>query len=181
MPTAIVDGKGRGNLAEVDSKNRLQTLSVTKTLFHASTDISKAWSYSVSVTNPTAGDIVFAIKNTGPEELHLAGIVFMADAATWFRTFRGVNSDVFSGTTITPVNMNFASVNPIGAVAEAGNVTGVEPGDQIGEIFVSPSGTLGFSTQGVPRLGQNDIYYIEVDAGTPTRIGLDVLFLEGED
>jgi hypothetical protein len=174
MPTAIVDGNGTGKLAVVDPDARLKVNSVTRSRLHQGVDEGKGWALPASILTPTAGDIVFAVKNTAEVKFHLSRIIVATEGAAWFRMFRGVNGDEFAGTVVVPVNLNFSSVNPASVFARSGDVSGVQAGELITEIY-APSGTAIITTEDVPALGINDVFYIELDAGTPTRVSVSVM------
>lgn len=78
MSLIIQDGAGTGNVARVDSENRLHTASVTTSEVSAANDDGNAYNINTGIITLTSANesAVLYLKNTDPEKrVHLSAIV----------------------------------------------------------------------------------------------------------
>lgn len=118
MPIPIVDGKGSGRLAEVNSENQLVTKAVVETdlEFHSEHE-GQAFSWNSGTYDGAAGDTALLVKNTaGDLDLHIDHIVISIDIESRVVIHLPTTEVTVAGTTITGTNLNTGSSN----VAEAG-------------------------------------------------------------
>lgn len=127
----ITDGKGRGFVAGVDGKNRLDV--------HAQDDdrtevveTGKAWSISFDNTTPAGNDDYFLyMKNTGSETYIVTDFIYSATADTTIEVRKVTGTPTFAGSEvpITPVSLNLGSaVVPTGTYSSDSDITGLVNG-----------------------------------------------------
>lgn len=117
MGFQIEDGKGSGNLAEVNADQQLVTKSVTETEFEfTSVNNGQSYSWASGTYDAAAADTILLIKNTSStRRLHIDTIWLSSDTDTRAVIHIPTTEVTPTGTAITGVNLNTASSN----VAEA--------------------------------------------------------------
>jgi hypothetical protein len=122
MPDMVRDGKGRGYLAGVDKKNRLQTRSVAESIQHnISVDNEEAYQCIGTATLAAATVVGLHIKNTSVTKnmivtyirhqiIDQSGGTAIPNASNYFRVALGRTYSA-TGSTATPVNIFSGSGN----------------------------------------------------------------------
>ena len=166
MGFQILDGTGKGNLAQVDADNRI----LTKSFFESDFDdaiSNREDGYTLSSTFATGGsDIeVMSIKNTSTSKILIIDTTeFSSTVATLWTLFK-VTSGTAAGTVGTPVNMNVASgkTAQVSAFANA-SVTGTLAGTTLAVKYTGANSDSNFNTEGIFILNQNDELAITASA-----------------
>ena len=143
MGEQLKDGTGKGYLAEVDSRHRLHTRSITETENkYINLLDAESYLYYSDITPTGAGDVFCYVKNTGDKDLIL----------NWYRIWSGTSAeaiDIYVGmtgtpsgtTTITPTNMNITSSNiAAGEFYEGVDITGLSGGTFVDRLRLSGDG-----------------------------------------
>ena len=132
MSIQLLDGKGAGNLVEIDAANRVQVLSLAKNpvAYHSLKDASAA--YWNSTYSATGGQEVIYIQNTEARKLHIEKMVISSSVASLWTLFKVTSTTAAGGTAITPVSPNLSGSTP-GQENSFGNasVTGSLSGDTL--------------------------------------------------
>ena len=116
MGFQIQDGKGTGFLAGVDTTNRLQTRTISESIFQNSSKIGSSFFLGtplINLTTATASAIIY-IENNEDVDVMLEEIFFISEASTggvgnMFRTAWFKNPTDILGTLTTSLNQNFGS------------------------------------------------------------------------
>ena len=128
MSFKIKDGTGQAYEAQVDSRNRLSTVSVSENFdSRVNKESGKVWSIPFEGLNPDgADDFVLFIENTGDKVLHIADIRVMADTTATQLKVHSVTGVAAGGTDITPVSKTIGSSSTPSANIQSGtNLTGL--------------------------------------------------------
>lgn len=136
MGIQLIDGKGSGKLAEVDSKNRLRGKSVTLPEIHDESSNGNAYSFASGTYNYTGAETILLVKNTGTTELVIVDIWLSVDTDTRAVIHLPITEVTPTGTAITGTNLNTGSANTADATAKQ-NETNNTQGSIIwsGEIY----------------------------------------------
>jgi len=142
--TKIQNGTGDGNLAKVDSKNRLHTRSTTETENHSiNTHEEESYIVYTDITPTGAGSQFMYIKNTSDTKDMVID---------WYRVWSGASAEaidiiinpvgtVGTTTTITPNNANITSKNEAaGDFYESVGFTGLTNGATFDRLRMSGDG-----------------------------------------
>ncbi len=168
MSIQILDGRGRGFLAEVDSEGHLIVDAIQLSeLAHTSVAHGLAFSWAAATYDYDASDTILLVKNTSStRKLLIEQIIISSDTATEVAIHVPTSEVTPSGTTITGRNMNLGSNN----VAEATAVrdeTNNSQGNLFWTGFISANEAHHVDFQGALILGTNDSIGVDlVTAGT---------------
>lgn len=121
-----------GQVADVDTENRLRVFSVMQPQDkHLNTE-SKVFSIYFTNTPTGANDFFFYLKNDGTRDLFITDIRITSSVVTQI-FYKHVSGTAVGGTAITPVNRNLGSSNFPSATIEQGvDITGLT---DLGEVF----------------------------------------------
>jgi len=169
----ILDGKGTGYRAEVDSSNRLVTKSVSIPLEHYLLDV-KGSVYTVPFTvTPNGDDHCFlAILNTSTTKVLTVHQIIVqmpsGGAVQKFTSYLMQTGTPSGGVEVTPVNLNTFVGSDIAATVWVGtDITGLSDGSSLGNFYLPGTGysaTVEFQFGFV--LGPNMYYSIYVGTGS---------------
>jgi hypothetical protein len=123
----IKDGNGTGKTVAVNTENRLDVESVSRSIDqHINELYEKYFSLPFDAIDPTgADDYFFYLKNTGTKNLHITDFRIRSTVAGTVE-IRAVSGTASSGTTVTPVNRTIGSTNTLSATIETGvDITGL--------------------------------------------------------
>ncbi len=170
----IEDGTGSGNVAGVNSVNRLKVSARTaRRNFFISRDQGQVYTIISEDATAVANEETLYLKNTSTSRnLFIDTLIIGSDVASKWR-LKFVTGTA-TGTTITPVNLNKTSSNDAEVEAKGdGSVTGLTDD---GDIAVFRVGT-GVSVTQRPRaviiLGQNDAIAIEAEINAAVEITIE--------
>jgi hypothetical protein len=141
MGFEIVDGKGSGLTAGVNSDNRFQVSAVEQSVEHF-VNHTKGESYNLLFTaTPTGpGDCFLYIKNTAEIDMVLEGFWIKLEANEYLEIKIGDTGTVAGGTDITPVNLNGGSgKTALGAFQNGVDITGLTGGQVSHRIYHASS------------------------------------------
>lgn len=186
MGFQIQDGKGTGYIAGVDSTNRLQTRTISESLFQTSTKNGDAFflgSPPITLTSSGSSAVIF-IQNDGDVDLLLQeGIFTSGDASgsslnvfttTWYK-----NPTDILGTTVTPLNQNFGSSLELDAVVKYGShLAGVSGGTVVAQLLFPIKQFNKLETDLVLTKGSSLAISVNAPQGTtsmPVQIGFKCL------
>lgn len=141
MGFQIEDGKGTGNLAEVNVKNLLQTHAVTETELVEEAENGNAYSWSNVSYDYAAGDTILLVRNeSSTEKLHIDRMRIHGSTATEIVIHCPTVAFTPTGTAVTGVNLNRISGKTASATAKA-NETQNTQGDVIMRAAIAGSAT----------------------------------------
>ncbi len=142
MSDTIKDGKGNGNLAEVDNENRLRTYSVIEDEATYINRVEKemysgSWA-SAGITAATGGNIIIYFKNTSTKDVVVKTLKHRSEDAdgsvsVWLNVSGTPGGSL---TALTPGNRNASTNNE--AVCDyyhSTNITGLTGGRKVGSVF----------------------------------------------
>ena len=164
----IEDGR-TGDSAEVDSKYRLKTFSVSESEFLSVNEVGLSYVWNFPAYNYAAGDTVMWLRNDSNSNLHIHHIVLYCDTATTLSVHKPLNVTP-AGTLVTGNNLNLTSGNEAEATAYQDETTGVI-GPIIQTEYIAANGVLTiFKEDGYQLiLGKNDVIAIDLTTvGTST-------------
>jgi hypothetical protein len=141
MPDTIRDGTGQGNLARVDSENRLHTFSDTLELgLYVSLTKGEMFSNILSVTPAGAANCFLYISNTRPGyDMVIGKVTILTPNAEMVDVLKVTGTPV-GGTAFTPANRNLNYTNNALGVFQYGtNITGLTASPDILSRFYSAS------------------------------------------
>ncbi len=160
MGFQILDGKGRGFLAEVNSSNQVNVRAISFSQQHdINKETGKVWSIPFEGLNPDSGEVfVVYIQNTGDADLELVTYRVSSDTAATQVHGHKVSGTAVGGATITPVSRNLGSGALPSAIIESGtDITGLTKVgtlmfmqlavvnttyiEDLGSTFILPKGT----------------------------------------
>jgi hypothetical protein len=115
MAESIIDGTGTGNVAKVDSRNRLSTLSISETTSESAARDGNSYNINTGTINLTSANEsgVLYIKNNGDNDIVLLQIGYLVGNSTGGTgdfnakvVFNPTGGTVISGATSVDVNVN---------------------------------------------------------------------------
>jgi len=107
MSDFIRDGQGHGNLAGVDSGNRLLTSTVSQPMLLQQIETSKtAYIWDFTGYDYDAADTVMFLQNTSSYMLHINHIYLYSDTSTKVQIHSQNSTTTPAGTSITGSNIN---------------------------------------------------------------------------
>ena len=111
MGMQILDGLGKGFLAEVDDEGHLVVDAIqVAALAHKSLRLNQAFSITITTFDPNAGDTILLIKNTNKNrDFVVLDITVSSDTATEVAIHVPTTEVTPAGTTVTPRNLNTGS------------------------------------------------------------------------
>lgn len=123
----VLDGAGKGFIAQVDSEKRLRTFSIEEPEDRHLNHKGKVWSLYFTTTPVGAGDYFFYLKNTGAATLHITDVRIMCAAADTFTYEEVTGTPVHSSATdVTPGNRNMgSSLVPAATIKKDVDTTGL--------------------------------------------------------
>lgn len=125
----IKDGSGTGNTLRINSENRADVESVSRSITqHINEKYEKHLSITFEAIDPVGADDYFLyIKNTGTKNLHLTKFRFKTTVIGTIELHHVTGTASFAAeTAITPVNRNLGSSESLTAVTSADtNTTGL--------------------------------------------------------
>jgi len=118
MSNLIKDGKGRGYLAEVNSKQRLRTESTNlSNLFTVSLEDESAFALPtgfVPLTTTGSYSAILYANNTATKSMHISTLTLSSSVITqWQLLVMPTGGTITSGTLLKTVNINLASEREI--------------------------------------------------------------------
>jgi hypothetical protein len=128
MGFQIIDGRGSGKRAGIDSDNRLLTQSINETIFQHAAEEGDAFFIGTPLINLTnsAASAVIIIENNEEEPLILGNFFLIAESTTggspnMFRvTWYKNPTSISGGTTTSGLNQNFGSSKTLDATIQYG-------------------------------------------------------------
>lgn len=124
MGLTLEDGKGMGNIAEVDNNNRLQVFAVTQTEGTNAAEDGDSYSWANATYDYAAADTILLVRNdSSTYDLHIDKIYISGDTATAVTVHCPTAAFTIAGTAVTGTNMNRKSGRVAPATAKA-NETG---------------------------------------------------------
>lgn len=169
MSLQIEDGKGRGNIAAVNSRQRLLTIGNINTGSHyASLEDGRCFNVVSEDDDAAAGDFILYIKNDSTERLLIVDVVrVQAENAVTWKVWQ-VTGTATGGTTLTPKNMNLGSgISAVGTFLGNSAVGGLSTdGEMIAPARTPANTSLNIPFDDTLILGTNDAIAIEYDTGT---------------
>jgi archaellum component FlaG (FlaF/FlaG flagellin family) len=123
----IKDGAGTGKTARVNTENRLDVESISRSIDqHINELYQKYFSLPFDAVDPTgADDYFFYLKNTGTKNLHITDLRIYSTVVGTVEV-QSVSGTASSGTTVTPVNRTIGNSNSLDATIETGvDITGL--------------------------------------------------------
>jgi len=140
----IQDGKGKGNFAQVDDENRLQTFSVVEPEDKHINREGKVWSVLANTTPVGAADYIFYFKNTGSSSIAFTDIRVSCGGASQLYINQVSGTPTFAaGSDLTPVARNLGSSKTItGTIKEDTNTTGLTVGGTLFFLECPTANTL---------------------------------------
>lgn len=146
-------------------------------MYYVSRDNGQAYVLSIEDLDAEAGDIVLYLRNDSTaKKLFVDDIHINTENAAKFRISIG-DAVTPTGTPVTPVNLNRASVNAA-AVTGLGNgaVGGVAESVYFGTVRIGAGGFEEYDPKDALILGQNQNIIIEYDAGTTGEVEIEIFF-----
>ena len=166
MAMKLQDGTGKGYVAKVNTKNRLQVTAKTEpaAYINAIADGSSyTWSSSFSAAT---GEEVLYIKNTSKTELLVLSSMYLGAVNTALFSLYEV-SGTAAGTAVTGKNTNLSSGNVAAASAYGeASVTGLTIGDRILQLRVPANSSASYDLQDSIILGFNDAVAVTYTGST---------------
>jgi len=166
MSDQLLDGKGRGYLAEVSNENKLQTNCVSETVFHHTNHVHGEVYHMLFDKAPTANDdCIVYIKNTKTETMIINGVMMAISGACEVTWKLSVTGTPIGGTDVTPANMNAGSGNEAEGIFQHGvDITGLSNGNNIFVFkFTGALKSTNFQPDGDIILPTNSTFAIYVD------------------
>ncbi len=159
------DGTGTGNLAGVDSTNRVLTRAVTETeIFNASNTSQEAYTITSIDAGPSAGEYILYIKNTDTtKDFHISHIEFAAADSDVLWKLHEVTGTASGSSALTPFNLNLGSGKTATMTARG---DGAVAGLSTVAVFHTARNNDEIPFAGSLILGLNDAIAVEYDAGT---------------
>lgn len=146
----ILDGKGRGNVAEVGADNRLKVQSVTETLSLHEAEEGNAYNINTGLISITGDATLTYLNNTGDSDIVIEAIalgsfegITHSDDPYITLVKNPTGGDLISDATAVSMNQNrnFSSSNTLTADAYKGKVSGtLTGGNDIAILQVTPGG-----------------------------------------
>ena len=128
---AVIKGSN-GQVAEVDTENRLSVFSVSEPFDKHRNTEQKAWALYFTNTPTGANDNFFYLKNTGTKDIYIQDIRISSTVPTQV-FYNHVSGDAVGGTAITPTNRYLgSSITPVATIEQGINITGLV---DIGTVF----------------------------------------------
>jgi len=131
-----------GQVAKVDSENRLSTLSVDVPFERHLNTEQKVWSIYFTVTPTGANDLFFYLKNNGVKDLFISNIRISSTVVTTL-FYRQVTGTASAGTDSSVTNRNIGSANaPDATIQHDADFTGLTSGGILFHEEVNAANTL---------------------------------------
>ena len=130
----IMDGKGTGSEAEVDTEGRLRGFSVTEAEDkHINTHSGRVWSIPFTVTPVGAGDYFFYFKNTSTEDYNITDIRIDAASADVVGIHWVTGTPSFTASTsLTAYSRNSGvTITPTATIESDTDTTGLADGGEL--------------------------------------------------
>jgi hypothetical protein len=184
MGFRIEDGKGDGNLAHVDSNNRLSTIAVSFDLFIAASDDGDAFTICTDfislTTTSTEHGILYVYNNHPTDRIHLAPINVSSDSnmVKW-KLYKNPTTGtlISAGTDVTPTNINFSSGKSfIGTTKKGSNGSTVTNGTLVGCLSSTYFNEIDSTHAVILERGNSIAITAEVSATTVVAITLPLFF-----
>jgi len=167
----IEDGAGTGNVAAVNSVNRLQVSARTaRRSFYISRDQGQVYTALSEDATALANEETIYLKNTSPtRNVFLDTILISSDVASKWR-LKFVTGTA-AGTIITPINLNKTSSNDAEVEARGdGSVTGLTDDGDISIFRVRAGAGIIARPRSTIILGQNDAIALECEINCAAEI-----------
>ena len=186
MGFQIQDGKGSGYIAGVDSTNRLQTRSISESIFQTSTRLGESFFLGtplVTLTTSGTSAIIF-IENDESIDLLLEEGYFISEDAVgsslnMFRTTWYKNSTDILGTSVPPLNQNFGSSVELDSIIKYGShLAGVSGGTVVAQLSFPIKQFNSLETNLILPKGSSLAIAVNAPAGTtsmPIQIGFKAI------
>lgn len=154
----LEDGKGRGNVAEVNDDNQLVTNGVIVTHLHFNSEKNGiSFSWSSGTYDAAAGDTILLIKNTSTtKDLHIHQIWLSTDTETRVVVHVPATEVTPAGTTITGSNLNTTSAIVAGASAKRDETDNTQGNIYWAGEIQAATNPLMIDFEGALILGQNE-------------------------
>ena len=124
---AVIKGPD-GQVAKVDSENRLSTLAVTESFERHLNREEKVWSVYFTVTPTGVNDLFFYMKNDGTKDLFISNIRISSTVATTL-FYRLVTGTASAGTNSAVTSRNLGSAKvPDATIQHDADFTGLTSG-----------------------------------------------------
>ena len=170
----IEDGTGSGNVAGVNTVNRLKVSARTaRRNFFISRDSGQVYTIISEDATAVANEETIYLKNTSTSRnLFIDTIIISSDVVSKWR-LKFVTGTA-TGTTLTPVNMNKTSSNDAEVEAKGdGSVTGLTDDGDIAVFGVGVGANITQRPRAVILLGQNDAIAIEAEINAAVEITIE--------
>jgi hypothetical protein len=174
MPS-ILDGKGKGHLAEVNAAQELVTRAITEEeIEHVSATKGVAFSWDSTELDIDAGDTMLFVKNTSDGTLVLDRLTVNGSnvLCTWDIGI-GAATTTPSGTTVNAVNLNEEFSTKLASATALSDETAVADATVVDRVKTGIGETLQHNMHGI-ILGKN--HYIQINQETESTSGSVVLF-----
>ncbi|MCH7759983.1 hypothetical protein IIA15_01060 [candidate division TA06 bacterium] len=164
--TIIEDGN-TGNVATVNSDNRLEVVSITSSNeHHTNHKRQKAFHLLFDVTPAGAGNVFLYVNNTNDKDLILEGITYRVASAEQVLLKIGVTGTPSGGSDIVPINCNAATAQvPEGTFQEGTNITGVATGNTVEKLFLENTSSEHFNLEQDVIIPPNSAFALSVVTG----------------
>lgn len=137
MTIKISDGKGKGNLAGVTSKNKLLTLATVESRAHSAAELGQTFFLTTDLiplsTSGSEHGFLYIQNTSTDKHIHIEQIRLTTDGLVYFRLYKGNLKNIMSGTLISsgagidPENTNFSIERSLEVTATKG-----ADGDEVG-------------------------------------------------
>lgn len=179
MGLQILDGKGNGYLAEVNSENELVVRSIVESeLEHASVH-GRAYSWDSGERDIDAGDTMLFVKNTNTTQLILDRLIVNGSnvICTWDINI-GSDTTTPTGTTVLGVNQNRSFSATLADAIASYDEGAVADGDTVARMKTGVSGHHIHNMDGL-ILGKN--HYVQINQETESTSGSCILVAHFEN
>jgi hypothetical protein len=167
----VLDGKGRGYNAEVNSDNQLSTRAVSISALHQASLNGEAFAWNAVTYDPDAADTLLLVRNdSSTKYLVIDKIYVRCDTATAVDVHLVTANFTAAGTAVTGVCLNKASATVADATAKAD-----ETGNTQGDIILTAYLHLAVNAQATTSVAQMIDLEGAVILGDDQAIGVDLV------
>ena len=172
MAFEIKDGKGRGNIAKVSSRQRLAVeASQNRRIYYVSRTDELAFTLNSHDATAAADTEIFYLKNDDTDRLLFVDLIRVGGVASILWKVWSVTGTAAGGNALTATNLNRTS-GVSASITSRGDdsVTGLTLADQISSIRTVANGHGLIKYDDTLILGNGDAIAVEVDAAGSTDV-----------
>lgn len=180
MAEQIIDGKGSGKRAKVNSYNQLVVRAISGSVEHWSNhDQEKAYHVLFDQTPTAAGDCFFYLKNTSDMDIIIEGFTCSVASAEQIEVYLGDTGTPVGGTTLTPVNANTNAGGVATGTFQAGNdITGLTQGSKLDKVWFTSAASTAYNFEVDVVVGTNGVFTMCATAGAKNVRGTIYFYYE---